>query len=70
ATYARLPADTHPHIAATARHLLVDMRRSAYPVALDMLLTAAAARLEEVTERAGHADPSHARAEDQESARP
>lgn len=70
ATYARLPADTHPHIAATARHLLVDMRRSAYPVALDMLLTAAAARLEEVTECAGHADPSHARAEDQESARP
>jgi hypothetical protein len=48
ATYARLPADTHPHIAATARHLVVDMRRSAYPTALDMLLTSAAARLAEI----------------------
>ncbi|MFI6491556.1 TetR/AcrR family transcriptional regulator [Streptomyces sp. NPDC050564] len=50
ATYARLPGDTYPHIAATARHLVADMRRSAYPAALDMLLTAAAARLEEITE--------------------
>jgi AcrR family transcriptional regulator len=48
-TYARLPADTHPHIAATARHLVVDMRRSSYPVALDLLLSAAAARLAEIT---------------------
>ncbi|MEV0174295.1 TetR/AcrR family transcriptional regulator [Streptomyces sp. NPDC050803] len=45
ATYARLPADTHPHIAATARHLVADMRRSAYPAALDLLLEAAGARL-------------------------
>ncbi|AZP21979.1 TetR/AcrR family transcriptional regulator [Streptomyces aquilus] len=45
ATYARLPADTHPHIAATARHLVADMPRSSYPMALDLLLSAAAARL-------------------------
>ncbi|MFE6336088.1 TetR/AcrR family transcriptional regulator [Streptomyces sp. NPDC057806] len=45
ATYARLPAGTHPHIAATARHLVADMRRSSYPAALDLLLDAAAARL-------------------------
>ncbi|WP_037851161.1 TetR/AcrR family transcriptional regulator [Streptomyces sp. NRRL S-340] len=48
ATYARLPAGTHPHIAATARHLVTDMGRSAYPAALDLLLDAAAARLEEI----------------------
>ncbi|MFI9758768.1 helix-turn-helix domain-containing protein [Streptomyces sp. NPDC051963] len=47
ATYARLPADTHPHIAATARHLMADMRHSSYPAALDLLLGAAAARLDE-----------------------
>ncbi|MFE0512129.1 TetR/AcrR family transcriptional regulator [Streptomyces sp. NPDC058964] len=47
ATYARLPADTHPHIAATARHLVASMRRSSYPAALDLLLSAAAARLAE-----------------------
>jgi len=50
ATYARLPADTYPNIAATARHLVVDMRHSGYPVALDMLLTAAATRLERIVE--------------------
>ncbi|MEU6478758.1 helix-turn-helix domain-containing protein [Streptomyces sp. NPDC047017] len=45
ATYARLPAATHPHIAATARHLVADMTGSGYPAALDLLLEAAAARL-------------------------
>lgn len=45
-TYARLPADTHPHIAATA-HLLADrMNHSAYPVMLDTLLNSAQARLD------------------------
>ncbi|MEV5528310.1 TetR/AcrR family transcriptional regulator [Streptomyces prunicolor] len=48
ATYARLPADTHPHIAATARHLVATMRHSSYPAALDLLLSAAAARLAEI----------------------
>ncbi|CCK25457.1 TetR family transcriptional regulator [Streptomyces davaonensis JCM 4913] len=51
ATYARLPADTHPHIAATARHLVADMRLSSYPAALDLLLSAAAARLAEILGR-------------------
>ncbi|WP_405670059.1 TetR/AcrR family transcriptional regulator [Streptomyces sp. NBC_01530] len=51
ATYARLPADTHPHIAATARHLVADMPHSSYPAALDLFLSAAAARLAET--RAG-----------------
>lgn len=51
ATYAGLPADTYPHIAATARHLAATMRHSSYPVALDLLLSAAAARLAEL--RAG-----------------
>ncbi|MEU4165376.1 TetR/AcrR family transcriptional regulator [Streptomyces sp. NPDC026665] len=49
ATYARLPAGTHPNIAATARHLVLDMRHSSYPTALDLLLSAAAARLAEIT---------------------
>ncbi|MFE7173981.1 TetR/AcrR family transcriptional regulator [Streptomyces sp. NPDC057616] len=53
ATYARLPAETHPHIAATAGHLVADMNRSSYPAALDLLLTAAAARLAEIGERTG-----------------
>ncbi|WP_210587186.1 TetR/AcrR family transcriptional regulator [Streptomyces sp. GESEQ-35] len=53
ATYARLPADTHPHIAATARHLMADMRHSSYPAALDLLLGAAAARLDEFRAREG-----------------
>ncbi|MGV9346644.1 TetR/AcrR family transcriptional regulator [Streptomyces spiralis] len=51
ATYARLPADTHPHIAGTARHLVADMGRSSYPAALDLLLSAAAARLQEIRAR-------------------
>lgn len=51
ATYARLPADTHPHIAATARHLVADMPRSSYPAALDLLLSAAEARLAEIRAR-------------------
>ncbi|MGW5640877.1 TetR/AcrR family transcriptional regulator [Streptomyces sp. NPDC003832] len=48
ATYARLPADTHPNIAATARHLVADMPHSSYPAALDLLLAAAEARLAEI----------------------
>jgi len=51
AMYAQLPADTHPHIAATARHLVATMRHSSYPAAQDLLLSAAAARLAEI--RAG-----------------
>ncbi|MFB6836962.1 TetR/AcrR family transcriptional regulator [Streptomyces sp. NPDC056361] len=44
-TYARLPTETHPHIAATA-HLLADrMNDSAYPVVLDTLLSRAETRL-------------------------
>jgi AcrR family transcriptional regulator len=50
-TYARLPADTHPNIAAAARHLVADMPHSSYPVALDLFLSAAAARLAEITTR-------------------
>jgi hypothetical protein len=53
ATYARLPADTHPHIAATSRHLVATMRHSSYPAALDLLLSAAAARLAEIRAAAG-----------------
>ncbi|NBM15329.1 TetR/AcrR family transcriptional regulator [Streptomyces sp. GC420] len=45
ATYARLPAETHPHIAATAPLLVARMNDSAYPTALEMLLDSAAARL-------------------------
>ncbi|MFD7735312.1 TetR/AcrR family transcriptional regulator [Kitasatospora phosalacinea] len=43
--YRGLSPDTHPHIAATADLLAADMRRSAYPLALDLLLDALAARL-------------------------
>ncbi|MFJ9539515.1 TetR/AcrR family transcriptional regulator [Streptomyces sp. NPDC101225] len=53
ATYARLPAETHPHIAATAHHLVTDMNRSSYPAALDLLLSAAAARLAETGQEHG-----------------
>ncbi|GAB3684467.1 TetR/AcrR family transcriptional regulator [Actinocorallia lasiicapitis] len=42
ATYARLPAETHPNIAATAPHLIARMNDSAYPAALDAFLFAAA----------------------------
>ncbi|MEU0394898.1 TetR/AcrR family transcriptional regulator [Streptomyces sp. NPDC006208] len=45
ATYARLPADTHPCIAPAAPHLVAEMNVSAYPAALDMLIESAAARL-------------------------
>ncbi|MFD5433413.1 TetR/AcrR family transcriptional regulator [Kitasatospora sp. NPDC127067] len=45
ASYARLGAADHPHIAATAHLLTTDMRRSGYPYALDLLLEAAEARL-------------------------
>ncbi|MFJ3901648.1 TetR/AcrR family transcriptional regulator [Streptomyces sp. NPDC090025] len=45
ATYARLPATTHPHIAATAPHLIARMTHSAYPTALEMLLDSAATAL-------------------------
>ncbi|MFF2846167.1 TetR/AcrR family transcriptional regulator [Streptomyces sp. NPDC058001] len=45
ATYARLPATTHPHIAATAPLLVARMNDSAYPTALEMLLDSAGARL-------------------------
>ncbi|MEV6653425.1 TetR/AcrR family transcriptional regulator [Streptomyces sp. NPDC051219] len=45
ATYARLPAATHPHIAATAPLLVARMNDSAYPTALDMLLDSAQAQL-------------------------
>ncbi|MGW2202741.1 TetR/AcrR family transcriptional regulator [Streptomyces sp. NPDC001774] len=44
-TYARLPAETHPHIAATAHLLAARMNRSAYPVVLETLLDSAEARL-------------------------
>ncbi len=46
--YARLPAHTHPHVAATAPTLVAEMGRSAYPAALDMMLAAAEARLRHV----------------------
>jgi AcrR family transcriptional regulator len=52
-TYGRLPADTHPHIAATAPLLVAAMRSSSYPAALDLLLTAARTRLDHI--RAGGA---------------
>ncbi|MEV5986539.1 TetR/AcrR family transcriptional regulator [Streptomyces sp. NPDC052051] len=45
ATYARLPAETHPNIAATAPLLVARMNDSAYPTALEMLLDSAAATL-------------------------
>ncbi|MCQ6553243.1 TetR/AcrR family transcriptional regulator [Streptomyces sp. C10-9-1] len=45
ATYARLPAGTHPRIAGSAPYLVAEMNVSAYPAALDMLIESAAARL-------------------------
>lgn len=51
--YARQPARTHPNIAATAPVLVAEMGRSGYPAALEMMLAAAAARLQHVRE-----DPS------------
>ncbi|MGW6393454.1 TetR/AcrR family transcriptional regulator [Streptomyces sp. NPDC055103] len=44
-TYARLSADSHPNIAATAGLLAARMNHSAYPTALEMLLESAAAQL-------------------------
>lgn len=44
-TYARLPAESHPNIAATAPLLARRMPHSAYPAALEMLLEHTAARL-------------------------
>ncbi|MFC0598200.1 TetR/AcrR family transcriptional regulator [Streptomyces palmae] len=43
--YGRLPADTHPNVAATFPLLAADMRGSGYPFALELLLDAIAARL-------------------------
>ncbi|MFJ9209647.1 TetR/AcrR family transcriptional regulator [Streptomyces sp. NPDC102264] len=45
-TYARLPAEKYPHIAATAQLLAARMNHSAYPAALDMLLASADTRLQ------------------------
>ncbi|MGI5169075.1 TetR/AcrR family transcriptional regulator [Spirillospora sp. CA-253888] len=45
ARYARLPAETHPNINATAHLLAADMGHSAYPFALELFLEAVAARL-------------------------
>ncbi|MEV6112674.1 helix-turn-helix domain-containing protein [Streptomyces sp. NPDC052109] len=50
-TYGRLPADSHPHISATASRLVATMRSSSYPAALDLLLSAARTRLDHI--RAG-----------------
>ncbi|MCY0932140.1 TetR/AcrR family transcriptional regulator [Streptomyces sp. H27-H1] len=44
-TYARLPAEEYPNIAATAGLLAARMPHSAYPVALDMLLDSAERQL-------------------------
>jgi AcrR family transcriptional regulator len=44
-TYAHMPAQSHPHIAATAALLVARMKHSAYPVALEMLLDSAATQL-------------------------
>jgi hypothetical protein len=52
-TYARLPAHSHPHIAATAPLLVAEMSTSGYPPALELLLEAAAARLERLRRPAG-----------------
>jgi AcrR family transcriptional regulator len=53
ATYARLPAATHPHIAATAHLLVARMNQSAYPTALEMLLDSASAQLSQAQRRNG-----------------
>lgn len=45
ATYARLPARTHPNITAVADLLAARMNSSAYPAALDLMLASAAAEL-------------------------
>ncbi|MFD0312952.1 TetR/AcrR family transcriptional regulator [Streptomyces flavalbus] len=50
-TYARLPAETHPNIAATAPLLTRRMPLSAYPAALEMLLDHTAAELSRAGKR-------------------
>ncbi len=45
-TYAQLPAESHPNIAATSGLLDESMRRSACQSALDLLLDGVAARLD------------------------
>lgn len=52
-TYARLPAGSHPAIAATSDHLVARMTRSAYPAALGMLLAGAALQLRAATGSGG-----------------
>ncbi|WP_037575717.1 TetR/AcrR family transcriptional regulator [Phaeacidiphilus oryzae] len=44
-TYAALPAAERPHIAATAGHLVAEMRESGYALALELLLESLASRL-------------------------
>ncbi len=51
ASYGTLSPDTHPNIAATFPLLAADMRDSGYPFALELLLDAAAARLDEPARR-------------------
>jgi AcrR family transcriptional regulator len=56
-SYAQLPAETHPHIAATAE-LLVDLsERSAYPDALELLLDGARALLHRLDSARGTTTP-------------
>ncbi|WP_329211322.1 TetR/AcrR family transcriptional regulator C-terminal domain-containing protein [Streptomyces sp. NBC_00683] len=50
-TYAELSADTHPHIAATARLLAGRMTQSAYPVVLETLLNSAAGQLTRIRDQ-------------------
>ncbi|WP_327378159.1 TetR/AcrR family transcriptional regulator [Streptomyces sp. NBC_01216] len=57
ATYARLPAETHPHIAATAPLLVARMNNSAYPAALEMLLDSAEATLARTRETPHATEP-------------
>ncbi|MFC7220535.1 TetR/AcrR family transcriptional regulator [Streptomyces polyrhachis] len=45
AAYGELPADTHPHVAATLPLLAAEMEGSGYPFALELLLDAVALRL-------------------------
>jgi AcrR family transcriptional regulator len=52
-TYARLPAESHPNISATAGLLAARMKDSAYPSALEMLLESAAAQLDRLRAGAG-----------------
>lgn len=55
-TYAQLPAETHPHIAATAHLLAGRMNHTAYPVVLDTLLNSAKARLDATRNQATGAE--------------